>query len=115
LLFREKNKKPEERTCVTKDNNQQMGNRIGHRKRKRKSGAYMVACKTEKEQPETPSDTGKNEHRKKGQNRKWTWKIGHGANRKCIRGNGVGIVYPDKIWPQNKKQKREKKTTVVYD
>ena len=69
----------------------------------------MVACKTEKEQPETPSDTGKNEHRKKGQNRKWKWKIGHGANRKCIRGNGVGIVYPDKIWPQNKKQKREKK------
>jgi hypothetical protein len=27
-------KKHEERTCVTKDNNQQIGNRIGHRKGK---------------------------------------------------------------------------------
>jgi hypothetical protein len=34
LLFRKKTKKHEERTCVTKDNNQQIGNRIGHRKGK---------------------------------------------------------------------------------
>jgi hypothetical protein len=48
-------KKTEERAC------EQIGNHIGHIKRKRKSGAYMVACKTETDG-----------HRKKFKNQKWT-------------------------------------------
>ena len=74
----------------------------------------MVACKTETEQPETPSDTGKNRHRKKE-------KTGsrHGKQEKeqienASEENRVRIVYPDKKRPQNKKRKKKEiKTTVV--
>ena len=73
----------------------------------------MVACKTETEQPETPSDTGKNRHRKKE-------KTGsrHGKQEKeqienDQRKTELESCTPIKNDHRIKNEKKEIKTTVV--